>query len=501
MSTYPRILLFAAGAVALWTLPLRAQDDNGAPAPPPNTSGAPPAQDDGTAAPDQTGAAEGSASFQTFYDALGSQGTWIQSSDYGYVWQPTETNPNWAPYTEGHWVYTDAGWTWVSDEPWGWATYHYGRWVNLDGTGWCWVPGYTWAPAWVSWRYGDGYAGWAPLPPDSFVGVDYTDDGFSVGIGFHIGGDCDGFYGIGPGCYTFLPVTCLGYPSYHGYYCHRGDNYSIITHTTNVTNINVTRGGAAGRTFGRVTTGGPMLEQVNADSSTPIQRVSLVRSSQPGGGGTVNGHALTLYAPRVATSETAQPAQVAGAIGKASINRGSDILRPLAVNARMEGAAATEAQVQQARLAQDHAPASARVMTDPSTVQPILNAPLASMKPVMGEPPSSPIYRATTVISNPQRAPTVYGNNPSARTYPQTEAGGAPGRTYYPGPVYQPRATTTSTGGSPGQTYARPVTPAGSYSTAPTARPAAGGEAGHGQAGGGNGGSYHGGTSTQPQSH
>ena len=44
---------------------------------------------------------------------------------------------------------------------------------NLAGTGWVWVPGYTWAPAWVSWRYGDGYAGWAPLPPDSFAGIDY----------------------------------------------------------------------------------------------------------------------------------------------------------------------------------------------------------------------------------------------------------------------------------------------------------------------------------------
>ena len=73
---------------------------------------------------------------------------------------PPSTIPAWAPYTRnGHWVYANVGWTWVSDEPWGWATYHYGRWVNLDGTGWCWVPGYTWAPAWVSWRYGGGYCG------------------------------------------------------------------------------------------------------------------------------------------------------------------------------------------------------------------------------------------------------------------------------------------------------------------------------------------------------
>ena len=30
---------------------------------------------------------------------------------------------------------------------------------------WVWVPGVEWAPAWVTWRVGGGYIGWAPLPP------------------------------------------------------------------------------------------------------------------------------------------------------------------------------------------------------------------------------------------------------------------------------------------------------------------------------------------------
>ena len=138
------------------------------------------------------------------------------------------------------------------------------------------MPGYTWAPAWVSWRYGDGYCGWAPLPPDSFVGVDYYGDGFALGLGFHIGGDCDGFYGIGAGWYSFLPVSCLGYRNYHGYYRHRSENYALINHTTNVTNLNITRSGAGttgARGFTHVTTGGPMLAQVNAVSQMPVQRV------------------------------------------------------------------------------------------------------------------------------------------------------------------------------------------------------------------------------------
>jgi hypothetical protein len=485
-------LMLTACALALLAVPLRGQDDNGAPPPPDNSAPAPDNANDANGAPDD------SASFQTFYDSLGSQGTWIQSSDYGYVWQPEVTDPDWAPYTEGHWVYTDDGWTWVSDEPWGWATYHYGRWVNLDGTGWCWVPGYTWAPAWVSWRYGGGYCGWAPLPPDSFVGIDYDGDGFAIGVGFHIGGDCDGFYGIGAGWYNFLPVSCLGYGSYHGYYRNRGDNYAIINRTTNVTNINVTRNGAnAG-----VTTGGPMLAQVNAVSQTPVQRVSLVRTNQPGGGGTLSGTSLALYAPHMnsSTTVTAQPSRVAGSIGRAEINRGTDILQPLVVNSRLAPSAATEAQVQQARIAQDHAPARAKVVTDSESVKPVLQAPLTSLKPITRqEIPSSTFNTTPNTTFSTERAPSTPVVTPTVRTYPQTsEEGGTPSRVYYPpGTVYpsspstyQPHSTATGTGGgSESHSYAQPAV-----------HQSTGGNSGGGQenrgAGGNSGassGGYHGG--------
>ena len=81
--------------------------------------------------------------------------------------------PDWRPYQYGHWVYTDEwGWYWVSDDAeadWGWVIYHYGRWAFERGLGWFWVPGDEWAPAWVDWRYGDEYVGWAPLPPDELI--------------------------------------------------------------------------------------------------------------------------------------------------------------------------------------------------------------------------------------------------------------------------------------------------------------------------------------------
>jgi hypothetical protein len=105
-----------------------------------------------------------------FVERLGHHGRWTTVATYGHVWVPSGVAAGWQPYSMGHWVYTDAyGWTWVSDEPWGWATYHYGRWVWLEPQGWVWVPGTVWAPAWVVWRTGGGYVGWAPMPPEAVV--------------------------------------------------------------------------------------------------------------------------------------------------------------------------------------------------------------------------------------------------------------------------------------------------------------------------------------------
>jgi type II secretory pathway pseudopilin PulG len=97
------------------------------------------------------------ASYSTFYRKLDPYGVWRETPNYGYVWQPQEAerSRSWRPYTNGRWVYTDAGWTWISEEPFGWATYHYGRWTRLRNIGWVWVPGDEWAPAWVSWRKGN----------------------------------------------------------------------------------------------------------------------------------------------------------------------------------------------------------------------------------------------------------------------------------------------------------------------------------------------------------
>ena len=107
---------------------------------------------------------------------LDQNGTWQNTPDYGYVWQPNEP-AGWSPYSNGEWVWEDwYGWTWVGYEPWGWAPYHYGRWFYQPAVGWAWYPGarftrHYWSPAlvgFVGWGgagFGLGYVGWVPLAP------------------------------------------------------------------------------------------------------------------------------------------------------------------------------------------------------------------------------------------------------------------------------------------------------------------------------------------------
>ena len=109
-------------------------------------------------------------SFDFFYSDLSPHGSWYASAEYGQVWRPNVADVNWNPYYDGHWVYTDLGWTWVSDYDWGSVPYHYGTWVQEAGLGWVWVPGYVWAPAWVVFRSGPDYIGWAPVAPQFSVG-------------------------------------------------------------------------------------------------------------------------------------------------------------------------------------------------------------------------------------------------------------------------------------------------------------------------------------------
>lgn len=108
-------------------------------------------------------------------------GRWEADADYGSIWIPRGVAANWAPYSAGHWAWVRPwGWTWVDDAPWGFAPFHYGRWVYVRDS-WGWAPGAqvarpVYAPALVGWLGGPNVSvsisigagpavGWVPLAP------------------------------------------------------------------------------------------------------------------------------------------------------------------------------------------------------------------------------------------------------------------------------------------------------------------------------------------------
>jgi len=158
-----------------------------------------------------------------FYDDLAPYGNWIERPSYGWVWTPRTVATSWRPYQNGHWVWSDEGWVWVSDEPYGWATYHYGRWYDDPEIGWAWVPGDDWAPAWVSWQGDDDYVGWAPLPPGVNISVSY-----GSGYGSYA-------YGIAPDYYTFVPEQRFLAPRIAAYVLPQAQIYNVWGRTRNWT--------------------------------------------------------------------------------------------------------------------------------------------------------------------------------------------------------------------------------------------------------------------------
>ena len=127
----------------------------------------------------------------TGYEELDANGRWATEADYGPVWYPTTyVQADWVPYRYGRWAFVQPwGYTWVDDAPWGFAPFHYGRWVQV-GSRWGWCPGAyvarpVYAPALVGFYGGSGFSasfsvgrgpavGWYPLAPWERYSPHYT---------------------------------------------------------------------------------------------------------------------------------------------------------------------------------------------------------------------------------------------------------------------------------------------------------------------------------------
>jgi hypothetical protein len=216
-----------------------------------------------------------------FYDDLASYGNWVERPSYGWVWTPRAVAASWRPYQSGHWVLTDEGWTWISDEPYGWATYHYGRWYDDPEIGWSWVPGNEWAPSWVSWQEGADYIGWAPLPPGVNVGVAFGGSGYA--------------YGIAPESYCFVQERNFLAPRLGAYFVARDRIGGFWGRTRNFTNYRF----AGGRVFNQ---GVPVDRIQRFTGRVPryqVADVSYARGSNNWRQARLQGNRVAIFRPQV----------------------------------------------------------------------------------------------------------------------------------------------------------------------------------------------------------
>jgi hypothetical protein len=220
---------------------------------------------------------------QVFYNELSPYGKWISHPTYGYVWLPMEDPDTFFPYgTNGHWVSTEYGWTWVSDYKWGWAPFHYGRWDYDRVYGWFWVPDIVWGPAWVVWSTSGDYYGWAPMRP-------------GIGITIVIEGSW-----IPPApWWIFVHHRHMGHRHIRRYY-ERRERYGRIIGEQHV----------IGRTHddrarGVTYLSGPDNLEVEKASGAPVVQLPIIERTKPGQ--SLDDKAVSIYRPAIERAPQVSP--------------------------------------------------------------------------------------------------------------------------------------------------------------------------------------------------
>ncbi len=258
----------------------------------------PPAQ--GTAPREEISApsADSAGDPASAFDAeLAPYGQWMELNGQKY-WQPNEAalGGKWRPYADGgHWVFTDAGWTWDSQYSWGWGPFHYGRWLDDSVLGWLWAPGSEWAPAWVVWRGDDTMCGWAPLPPGSEFKID-------IGFRFHgLSVSLDFDFGVGADDYFFINISNMGQPSYSTCRIPAAQSDAVFSRTAVVQNAYQARDG-------KVVNAGVGVDRVRALTRREIKPLPMVDAQSTRENGR-KGDTLAVYRIKTASAQTTPPAQ------------------------------------------------------------------------------------------------------------------------------------------------------------------------------------------------
>jgi len=331
---------------------------------------------------------------------LDEYGTWRETPDYGSVWVPNSVPPDWAPYTNGNWIWEDPwGWTWVDAYPWGFAPFHYGRWVSWGGY-WGWAPGPYWArpwyaPALVAWWGGPGW-------------------GLGFGWGWGFGAGFGGGFGWCP-----LGFREPFFPWYHG---SRGYFRNVNISNTRITNINrITnnyfRNGGTTALYGKDGVGMPRF------------------ASKPGAITAMSRNGLERGLPVHGNSVSVSPNQLKGAstLGRVEANptRGSI----LGSHAGQSGARPSQAAFSRPTVSR---------MTPPAA--PARSAATQAALSRGGQTPTARNSGNSTARA-PENLAGRSAQNPSAARAPETRAGSpAPAGRYVPRP---PQSLSGSNGSRP----------------------------------------------------
>ena len=327
-----------------------------------------------------------SVSYQSFYDQLSPYGNWISYPGYGYVWMPN-AGPDFKPYaSNGNWIYTEAGWTWSSNYSWGWAPFHYGRWFYENGYGWMWIPGNEWAPAWVSWRSGGDYYGWAPLGPR--VSVDIALNSYEPPAHY----------------WNFVPNRYMGSPAAHNYYVNETQNVTIIHQTTIINNYS----GSNRERYAYAP--GPDVHEVSRVSGNQFTPVQIRQANSPEE--RVSGSQYVVYRPQINNAPAARgdaqgrPATPVPAHYQSFSNLQPAVNQPRTYNQQENNARAQQGTPNNYQQANNNPRATD---THTNTTQPAY-----PNEQYAGHPVNQPANNPAAAVENPTNSRSHGGYNPSS---------------------------------------------------------------------------------------
>jgi hypothetical protein len=349
------------------------------------------------------------------YDDLDDYGDWRDDSNYGHVWFPNRVEAGWAPYHQGHWDWISPwGWTWVDDSSWGYAPFHYGRWVTVGGR-WGWVAGpvavqAVYAPALVVFIGGGpggfgGNVGWFALGPrEVYVPSYHVSQAYVTRVN------------ISNTTVTNVTITNVY-------------NTTIIHNTTNITNITYANRSVQGAVM--------VVPQRAFVSAQPVAKVSVTVSAQQIASASLSG--------RVAVAPTRE-----SVLGSKAATAGPVAAPPAAIANRQVVAKKTPppppvpfAKQQQALAAH---PGQPLAKSEVQTLRPTTGA--AARPMVRQAPPGKP---ATANVGRPANQPNAARSNQPApaANQPMNRPGNPPAATpaqpnRQPLPANQPAATQPS---------------------------------------------------------